>query len=67
MKVLAIQSSNRPDGYTGSLARAVLEGATEAAAERGVELETEWVNLNEHDIQVCKAHGERGWGVCRQG
>ena len=67
MKVLVIQTSNRPDGYTGSLAKAVLDGAVEKAAARSLQLETEWVNLNEYDIQVCKAHGEKGWGVCRQG
>lgn len=64
MKVLAIQSSNRPDGLTASLAQAVLDGATDEARERCLGVETEIIDLNTKSINVCKACGERGWGRC---
>ena len=67
MKILAVQSSNRPDGLTASLAKEVLAGAMEAAGEAEKSLETRVVNLNELKIGVCRACGESGWGQCRQG
>jgi multimeric flavodoxin WrbA len=67
MKILAIQSSNRPDGLTAALAKACLDGAVEAAAAKGAKIETEIINLNEYKVNVCKACGPIGWGQCRQG
>jgi len=67
MKIIAVQSSNRPDGLTASLAREVLAGATEAASQAQQSLETRLVNLNQLKINVCRACGEQGWGQCREG
>jgi len=61
MKVLAIQTSVRPDGLTAALAQAVLQGAAEAGAE------TELLHLNRHLIRTCRACEPRGWGRCREG
>lgn len=61
MRVLAIQSSNRPDGLSGRLAAAVLEGAAAAGCE------TETVALSDLRIATCQACPPAGWGQCRAG
>ncbi|MDP2858540.1 MAG: flavodoxin family protein [Bacillota bacterium] len=67
MNIIAVQSSNRPDGLTASLAKEVLAGATEATDNAGKCIETAVVDLNSLKINVCRACGERGWGQCREG
>ncbi len=59
MKVIAIQTSPNQDGLTHALAQAALRGAETAGAE------TEFVNLNDLNINACEACG-RGWGLCRE-
>ncbi len=59
MKILAIESSSRPDGLTANMANAALEGAREAGAE------TELVALRNHTLECCRQCDETGWGDCR--
>ncbi|MDP2872646.1 MAG: flavodoxin family protein [Bacillota bacterium] len=61
MNVIAIHSSNRPDGLSARLAAAVLEGAGAAGAS------TELVSLNDLHIETCQACPPAGWGQCRAG
>ncbi len=63
MKVLSIQSSNRRDGLTASLAQAVLDGVKRVEPDAEVQM----VHLCDKRIEVCRACGERGWGVCFTG
>jgi multimeric flavodoxin WrbA len=59
MKILAMETSSRPNGLTGRMTRAVLEGAQEAGAE------TELVALRDYTIECCRQCEETGWGECR--
>lgn len=67
INIVAIHSSNRSHGLTGSMVGALLEGAEKAATALEIDLSTEVVALNSLNIQVCKACGDRGWGPCRAG
>ena len=60
MKILAIESSSRPDGLTANMTGAALQGAGEAGAE------TEMVALRDHALESCRQCNETGWGDCRE-
>lgn len=55
MRIIAIQSSPNQQGLTARLAQAALAGAGNQGAE------VELVNLNELNLQPCRACGQ-GWG-----
>ena len=59
MKILAIESSSRPNGLTANMAKAALEGACEAGAE------TELLALRDYKLECCRQCDETGWGDCR--
>lgn len=59
MKILAIESSSRPDGLTANMVSAALEGA------RGAGAEVELVALRDYTLEVCRQCDETGWGDCR--
>ncbi len=60
MKVLAIDTSARPDGLTARMVRATLDGAAAAGAQ------TERVALADLTIEHCRMCEPGGWGLCRK-
>jgi len=59
MKILAIETSSRPNGLTATMTQAILEGAREGGAE------TELVALRDYTLECCRQCDETGWGNCR--